>query len=96
MSNYAASGYLGRICRLVCQNNPAIECPAGYLFVRIERLNNPCEIGSVVLKLDYINRMLLNLDVADDIVNTMSCLHETVLAIEAEGNSSVGQGYQTQ
>ena len=40
--------------------------------------------------------MLLNLDVADDIVNTMSCLHETVLAIEAEGNSSVGQGYQTQ
>ena len=30
MSNYAASGYLGRICRLVCQNNPAIECPAGY------------------------------------------------------------------
>ena len=30
MSNYAASGYLGRICRLVCHNNPAIECPAGY------------------------------------------------------------------
>ena len=66
------------------------------LVVRIERLNDPSEIGSVVLRLDYITRMLVNLDVADDIVNTMSCLHETVLAIEADSSSPVGQGYRTQ
>ena len=66
------------------------------LAVRIERLNDPSEIGSVVLRLDHITRMLVNLDVADDIVITMSCLHETVLAIEADSNSPVGQGYRTQ
>ena len=66
------------------------------LVVRIERLNDPSEIGSVVLRLDYITRMLVNLDVADDIVNKMSCLHETVLAIEADSSSPVGQGYRTQ
>ena len=66
------------------------------LVVRIERFNDPSEIGSVVLRSDYITRMLVNLDVADDIVNTMSCLHETVLAIEADSSSPVGQGYRTQ
>ena len=50
------------------------------LVVRIERLNDQSEIGSIILRLDYITRMLANLDVADDIVNTMSCLRETVLA----------------
>ena len=59
-----------------------------YLVVRIERLSDPSEIGSVVLRSDYITRMLVNLDVADNIVNTMSCLHETVLAIEADSSSS--------
>ena len=39
------------------------------LIVRIERLENSSEIGSVVLRLDFINRMLVNLDVPDDIVN---------------------------
>ena len=53
------------------------------LVVRIERLNDQSEIGSVVLRLDYITRMVVNLDVADDLANTMSCLRETVLAIEA-------------
>ena len=66
------------------------------LVVRIERFNDPSEIGSVVLRSDYITKMLVNLDVADDIVNTMSCLHETVLAIEADSSSPVGQGYRTQ
>ena len=66
------------------------------LVVRIERLNDQSEIGSVVLRLDYITRMLVNLDVADDLVNTMSCLRETVLAIEADCSSTVGQGYQAQ
>ena len=56
------------------------------LVVRIERLNDQSEIGSVVLRLDYITRMLVNLDVADDIV----------LAIGADCSSTVGQGYQAQ
>ena len=41
------------------------------LVVRIERFNDQSESGSVVLRLDYITRMLVNLDVADDIVNTI-------------------------
>lgn len=61
------------------------------LVVRIESLNNQSEIGSVVLRLDYITRMLVNLDVANDNVNTMSCLRETVLAIEAACSSTVPQ-----
>ena len=66
------------------------------LVVRIERLSDQSEIGSVVLRLDYITRMLVTFDVADDIVNTMSCLRETVLAIKADCSSTVGQGYQAQ
>ena len=49
------------------------------LVVRIERLDDQSEIGSIILRLDYITRMLVNLDVTDDIVNTMSCLREPVL-----------------
>ena len=41
-------------------------------------------------------KLLVHLDVADDIENTMSCLRETVLAIEADCSSTVGQGYQAQ
>ena len=58
------------------------------LVVRIERLNDQSEIGSVVLRLDYITRMVVNLDVADDLVNTMSCLSWL--------SRQVGQGYQAQ
>ena len=78
---------------------PSVVQAINDLVVRIERFNDPSEIGSIVLRLDYITRMLVNLDVADDIVNAMSRLHETVVAIEAgqaDGSSSVGQGYQTQ
>ena len=66
------------------------------LVVRIERLDDQSKIGSIILRLDYITRMLVNLNVADDIVNTMSCLRETVLAIEADCSSTGGQGYQAQ
>ena len=64
------------------------------LVVRIERLDDQSEIGSIILRLDYITRMLVNLDVTDDIVNTMSCLREPVLAIEADCSSTAGQGYE--
>ena len=66
------------------------------LVVRIERLDDQSEIGSIILRLDYITRMLVNLDVTDDIVNTMSCLREPVLAIEADCSSTAGQGYEAQ
>ena len=64
------------------------------LVVRIERLEDSCEIGSIVLRLDYINRMLVNLDVPDDIVNEMSGLYETVVAIEANHSTQARHGYQ--
>ena len=35
--------------------------------VKIERFENSSEIGSIVLRLDFINRMLVSLDVPDDI-----------------------------
>ena len=54
------------------------------LIVRIETMENSSEIGSIVLKLDFINRMLVSLDVPDDIVNTTSALYETVVAIDRE------------
>ena len=40
--------------------------------------------------------MLVNLDVPDDIVNTMSSLYETVVTIEANHSAQAGQGYQAQ
>ena len=49
---------------------------------RIKRLENPSDISSIVLRLDLINRMLLNLDVADNIVNTMVALHDTTKDID--------------
>ena len=56
------------------------------LIVRIERMENSSEIGSIVLRLDFINRMLVSLDVPDDIVNTTSALYETVVAIDRENH----------
>ena len=35
-------------------------------------MENSSEIGSIVVRLDFINRMLVSLDVPDDIVNTTS------------------------
>ena len=67
------------------------------LIVRIERLENSSEIGSIVLRLDFINRMLVSLDVPDDIVNTTSALYETVVAIDRENHQTqAARGYQVQ
>jgi len=35
---------------------------------KIDGLEEPSEVGSVILRLDLINRMLVNLNVPDDIV----------------------------
>ena len=67
------------------------------LIVRIERMENSSEIGSIVLRLDFINRMLVSLDVPDDIVNTTSALYVTVVAINRENHQTqAARGYQVQ
>lgn len=66
------------------------------LVIRIERLENTCQIGGIALRLDYITRMLVNLDVPDDIVNTMSCLYQNLVAIEENQRAQPDQGYQAQ
>lgn len=60
-------------------------------------MENSSEIGSIVLRLDFINRMLVSLDVPDDIVNTTSALYETVVAIDRENHQTqAARGYQVQ
>ena len=68
------------------------------LIVRIGTLENSSEIGSVVLRLDFINRMLVNLDVPDDIFDITRALYETVVSIdrEREHRAQAVHGYQVQ
>ena len=63
---------------------------------RIDSLHEPSEIGSIILRLEFINRMLVNLEVPDDVVNTMLRLHEATKRIEARYNSHISahNGYQ--
>ena len=61
-----------------------------------QQLEGSCQIWSTVLRLDYINRMLIYLDVPDDIANQMSGLHKTVVATEANHSTPVHHGYQGQ
>jgi len=63
---------------------------------RIDSLHDPSEIGSIILRLEFINRMLVNLEVPDDVVNTMLRLHDATKGIEARYNSHISahNGYQ--
>ena len=63
---------------------------------RIDSLHEPSEIGSIILRLEFINRMLVNLEVPDDVVNTMLRLHDATKRIEARYNSHISahNGYQ--
>ena len=65
------------------------------LITRIERLENSengCENGSIVFRLDYITRILVNLNVPDEIVNTRG-LYESVVQLEANHNVAASDGY---
>ncbi len=42
----------------------------------IEHLSNASNVDLVKLRLDYVNRMLVTLDVPDEIVKTMSSVHQ--------------------
>ena len=59
----------------------SVKCAINEVISRINRLEDPAEIGAVILRLDYINRMIVNLDLQDDIVYTMCSLHDTVANI---------------
>ena len=74
---------------------PSVVEAINDLITRIERLDpeNGLEIGSIVLRLDYITRMLVNLEVPDEIVNTMRGLYESVVQLEANHNVVGGDGY---
>ena len=75
---------------------PSVAEAINDLITRIERLENSengFEIGSIVLRLDYITRMLVNLEVPDEIVNTMRGLYESVVQLEADHNVVEGDGY---
>ena len=99
MSNYAASGYLGRICRLVCHNNPALECPAGYQwpFCKNWKIEQ-----SMRNRISSSKVRLHQKDAVKSRCGGRHCEYNELLARDCPGdrgrraNSSVGQGYQTQ
>ena len=45
-------------------------------------MENSSEIGSIVVRLDFINRMLVSLDVPDDIVNTTSAKSISTIRVD--------------
>ena len=68
---------------------PSVVEATNGLITRIERFENSengFEIGSIVLRLDYITRMLVNLKVPDEIANTMRGSYESVVQLEANHN----------
>ena len=62
------------------------------LVVRFDRLTDPSEIGLIVLRLDFLYRMLVNLDVDQDITDTLGSLCSDAAAIETSSNTTSG-GY---
>ena len=78
---------------------PSVVEAINDLTSRIERLENSenaLEISSIVLRLDYITRMHVNLEVPDEIVNTIRGLYESVVQLEANHNVVEGDGYAAQ
>ena len=62
------------------------------LVVRLDRLTDASEIGLIVLRLDFLHRMLVNLDVDQDITDTLGSLCSNAAAIETSSNTTSG-GY---
>ena len=68
---------------------PSVVEATNGLITRIEWFENSengFQIGSIVLRLDYITRMLVNLKVPDEIANTMRGSYESVVQLEANNN----------
>ena len=51
------------------------------LVVRLDRLTDASEIGLIALRLDFLHRMLVNLDVDQDITDTLGSLCSNAAAI---------------
>ena len=60
------------------------------LVVRLERVTDASEIGLIVLRLDFLHRMLVNLGVDQDITDTLGSLCSNAAAIETSSNASGG------
>ena len=65
----------------------------------IERLDNPNDVELLKLRLDYVSRMLVTIDVPEEIVNTMSSVYENLERVadhttqyRAQSTSSMGRG----
>ncbi|KAK3732013.1 hypothetical protein QZH41_016884, partial [Actinostola sp. cb2023] len=54
----------------------------------IDHIKEPSDIGLLSLRVDCINRMLVTLDVPDDIVNSMSAIYEQLVIIEKQHKTS--------
>ena len=62
------------------------------LVVRLDRVTDASEIGLIVLRLDFLHRMLVNLCVDQDITDTLGSLCSNAAAIETSSNTTSG-GY---
>ena len=65
----------------------------------IERLDNPNDVELLKLRLDYVSRMLVTIDVPEEIVNTMSSVYENLERVadhttqyRAQSTNSTGRG----
>ena len=54
----------------------------------IERLDNPGNLEMLKLRLDYVNRMLVTLDVPEEIVNTMCSVYESLENVATDERSA--------
>ena len=58
------------------------------LVVRLDRLMDASEIVLIVLRLDFLHRMLVNLDVDQDITDTLGSLCYNAAALEISSNTT--------
>ena len=65
------------------------------LVVRLDRLMDASEIGLIVLRLEFLHRMLVNLDVDQDITDTLGSLCSNAAALEISSNTT-NEGYHPQ
>ena len=65
------------------------------LVVRLDRLMDASEIVLIVLRLDFLHIMLVNLDVDQDITDTLGSLCYNAAALEISSNT-MSEGYHRQ
>ena len=63
------------------------------LVPRLDRLMDALDIGVVVLKLDFLHRMLVSLDVDQDVVDMIGTFNDSVLERSSSAASDTTEGY---